>query len=292
MKPSTRFLREPFRALAGLAILLATLPVPAMPAASVNSAAVLAEIARNGNEGAQVQLAGHYLNGTGGFAQNPQLAALWFERAAIQGNAYAELRLGDLYEAGLGVARNLKVAADWREKAANRGNTMAQLKLARMYRDGEGVDRNLRQADYWFDRAAVEGDDEARQELATLRREEAMTLRPGQRDQQALGFVHLLDYPEFRIEEVWHHRLPELQKLADDGDLEAQYVIGTHYLQGSYGKVRSVDLAVSWFKRAAAGGDRRAARALARIYGQGGDGLPADPQLAQYWAARAAALSQ
>ncbi len=72
-------------------------------AAVPDAIAVLTRAAEHGADASQILLAVAYLNGDNGLARNPAKAAYWFERAAIQGNAYAEERLGDLYEQCIGL---------------------------------------------------------------------------------------------------------------------------------------------------------------------------------------------
>ena len=261
-------------------------------------AALLRDLAEDGNAGAQVQVAIRHLDGSGGFFKNTQLAVRWFERAAMQGNAYAEFRLGELYQEGIGIPRNSRVAADWMEKAANRGIARAQLKLGLMYARGDGVAKQTGSGRYWLERASIEGNQEARAVLANLREAGLATAnaadsapRPGpEAYDEAMRVVHLLEYAEFKIEEAWHNRLPELQGLAEDGDQRAQFEIGTYYLQGGMGRPRDVGTALRWYRRAAEGGSRRAALALARVYREGLDDVAADPEQARRWAARAASL--
>ena len=55
------------------------------------------------------------------------------------GNARAQTRLGDAYVEGRGVPRDDAAAGRWYEKAALQGETGAQVKLATMYAKGNGV---------------------------------------------------------------------------------------------------------------------------------------------------------
>src|ERR1700689_1421824 len=50
----------------------------------------------------QINLAANYLAGHG-VAQDPKLAAYWYEKAAGAGDPRAELQIGYLYETGFGV---------------------------------------------------------------------------------------------------------------------------------------------------------------------------------------------
>lgn len=53
-------------------------------------------------------------------------AANWYRKAALQGHADSQYKLGFLYELGLGVPQSRKVAFSWYEKAANLGNPYAK----------------------------------------------------------------------------------------------------------------------------------------------------------------------
>ena len=273
------------------------------PAAAITpaEARLVERVAADGNAGAQVLLAGMHLRGEGGYARDPAKAVQWYERAAIQGNAYAAFMLGELFDAGSGVERNLKLAADWREKAANRGHHPAQLKLAKMYLVGEGVERDQVKGEYWLERAAVEGNSEAQFLLAKIQRERVTTSENRKRADsllakavaqgyaQAIEYLHLLEFAEFQLDEAWHRRIPDLKRLAEDGDHDAQYQIGLHYAEGSFGSEKDNGLALHWFTRAAEGGNVAAMTKLAQIYAEGLYGVMRNPQQAALWGDRARA---
>jgi uncharacterized protein len=54
----------------------------------------------------------------------------WYEKAAAQGNAWAQAQLGQLYAVGRGVPQDYATARGWYEKAAAQGNAWAQAQLA------------------------------------------------------------------------------------------------------------------------------------------------------------------
>ena len=122
-----------------LAVVLISLYAAGVAAATAQELPMIKRLAERGSDGAQVILAGMYLRGEGGVARDDRQAAEWYEKAALQGNAYAQMKLGDLYESGQGVEKNAAIAADWREKAADRGNVKAQQLLGQMYLEGNGV---------------------------------------------------------------------------------------------------------------------------------------------------------
>ncbi len=235
---------------------------------------VIQREAERGRAASEVLLALAYLNGDGGLARDPAAAARWFEKAALQGNGFAEEQLGDLYAQGLGVPRNPRLAADWLEKAADRGVVTAQLKLGKMFLDGQGIARDPAKAHYWIERAAVEGnaeaqfllgsmyhtgqDIEANQGIAKSWFEKAAQ----QGYEGAAPLLRLIEKIGYLLEEGWYHRLPELHKLAEDGDLEAQYQLAQRYELGIDGLRKDPQTALLWYQRAAAEGHPGAKKAL------------------------------
>ncbi|GAC06207.1 hypothetical protein GAGA_3373 [Paraglaciecola agarilytica NO2] len=89
--------------------------------------------------------------------QDHKAAAIWFERAAKQGNASAQKNLGSMYEIGEGVPLDHKAAVTWYERAAEQGNTAAQISLGVMYARGEGLLQDYVKAHMWFNIAAANG---------------------------------------------------------------------------------------------------------------------------------------
>ena len=57
----------------------------------------------------------------------------WFEKAAADGNTDAMIKLGRLYEQGLGVAQDYNEVLKWFQKALEAGNTDATISLMRLY---------------------------------------------------------------------------------------------------------------------------------------------------------------
>ena len=238
--------------------------------------ALVSRSAERGSSASAVLLAVAYLNGDG-VPRDPAAAARWFEAAALQGNGYAEEKLGDLYAQGLGVARSPRLAADWREKAAKRGLVSAQLKLGKMYQEGQGVAADPAKARYWIERAAIEGNAEAQFLLGRMYHlGSEVEANPGlarswfekaaqQGYESAIQLLHLVESIGYQLEESWYHRLPGLHKLAEDGDGEAQYQLAQRYELGVGGVKQDLPTALFWYRRAAAGGHRLAGNALEEI---------------------------
>jgi TPR repeat protein len=58
------------------------------------------------------------------------MARAWYEKAALQRNAWAQAQLGQLYASGRGVPQDYTMARAWYEKAAAQGNAWAKAQLA------------------------------------------------------------------------------------------------------------------------------------------------------------------
>lgn len=263
-------------------------------AMTIEEAKMVSDAAVRGSASSQVLLAVMYRHGDGGLPQSDQQAAHWFEQAAEQGNPYAQMALGDLYEQGAGVTKNLKVAADWREKAAKRGNVQAQLKLGQMYLNGSGINKNLSKAEYWLKRAAIEGNTEAQFELGKLYRTPGWPSRDSklsnnwlaksaaQGYQDAVEFMYFIEHMGLELKEDFSQHAPHLQKLATDGDAEAQYQLAMRYEHG-IGRDQNYALAMYWFKLSATQGNVMAIKSLIHIYQNGLDGNPVSLVQAKYW---------
>lgn len=284
---------------AGIA-LVASAPTLALTA---DEAGLVSRGALRGNDASQVMLAVAYLKGDGGLPKDAAQAAHWFELAALQGNAFAQERIGDLYEQGIGVTASPVLAFDWRLKAATRGNLAAQVKLAKMYLAGSGTARDERQARDWLERAAVEGSAEAQFLLGRMahqaadspahRTEARNWLEQAARQgyERAAELLNLIESIGYSVEEGWHQHVPELSRLANDGDPEAQFLLAQRYEHGGDGIPRDPPQALRWYKAAAGNGHRASMLALSHIY-ESGSGVPRDVEAARSWARRATGAGQ
>lgn len=78
---------------------------------------------------------------------------VWLPKAE-QGDASAQLYVGEIYEKGLGQPANHQEAAKWYRKAAEQGNAQAQINLGAMYEKGLGVSKNPAAAAEWYRKAS------------------------------------------------------------------------------------------------------------------------------------------
>jgi hypothetical protein len=135
-------------------------------------------LAEQGDAAAQINLGNLYMKGLG-VEQSYPLALRWYQKAAEQGERIAQSKLGILYYHGLGTAANPAEAAHWFRKAADQGVAGAQTVLGSLYAAGEGVPKDLAQAYYWYTMAEEQGNPEAGKGRKSL--EDEMT--PGEKDE-------------------------------------------------------------------------------------------------------------
>lgn len=105
---------------------------------------------------AQYNLGVCYQDGMG-VQQNSSVAVMWFHKAALQGSAAAQHNLAVSYATGEGIVRNESQAFEWFLKAANQGMVEAQVSVAKRYASGTGVLRDIKKAYFWYSVAAVNG---------------------------------------------------------------------------------------------------------------------------------------
>jgi TPR repeat protein len=121
----------------------------------------LRKAAGEGNADAQTRLGLLYYRGRG-VPQDYAEALRWSRKAADQGDAVAQFNLGFMYAKGRGeVPQDYAETAHWYRKAADQGNIDAQFNLGLMYHKGEGVPRDSVEAHMWLSLAAsrAAGDD-------------------------------------------------------------------------------------------------------------------------------------
>lgn len=145
--------------------------------------------------------------GRGGVAENDEEAVVWFQRAAAQGQGWAQAnlcvryntgagveknhdealrlcklsaaqnnpagldQLGWMYQFGLGMEKNIDQAFHYYERAAKLGHANGQNNLAYMYEKGWGVTQDYQQALHWYRQSAAQGSSYAEWNLGRLYQE-------------------------------------------------------------------------------------------------------------------------
>jgi TPR repeat protein len=174
-----------------------------------------------------------YANGQG-VGRDYKAAVRWFQKAAEQGNADAQIMLGNLYGNGRGVPLDYEAAVSWWRKAAEQGDASAQDALGSMYGNGQGVPLDYEAALSWYRKAAEQGNASAQYALGSM---------------YGNGQGVPLDY---KAAASWYW------KAADQGNADAQYALGKMY--ADYGLAQDYVIAHMMFSLAAAGGSEEAAK--------------------------------
>ncbi len=89
-----------------------------------------------------------------GVLEDHKEAVKWYRKAAEQGYALAQVKLGGMYGSGRGVPQDHKEAIKWCRKAAMQGNARAQVALGASYAKGGGVLKDYVAAYAWYSLAA------------------------------------------------------------------------------------------------------------------------------------------
>ena len=213
--------------------------------------------AEQGNAAAQNKLGICYNIGLG-VAKDSNEALKWYRKAAEQGNAVAQNNMGNHYNE----RQNYTEAARWYRKAAEQGQTAAQSSLAELYYNGRGVAKDYAEAVKWFRKAAEQG-------------------APGA--QYQLGNCYYFGYG---VTQSYAEAVKWYRKAAEIGLSDAQSDLGYCYRMGQ-GVVRDDAEGVKWYRKAAEQGCVQAQINLADCY-RAGNGVTKSIPEAVKWYRKAA----
>ena len=188
-------------------------------------------------------------------------ACAWYQKAASQGQAMAQLMLGDCYYNGQGTAVDYEAAFYWYTKAAEQGNTSAQVSLGNMYDEGRGTAEDCQQAWNWYKQAAEAGNDWGCYHL---------------------GYMCLCGrgVPKNEVQAFqWY------KKAAKKKNAFGQAWLGYCYANG-IGTQHNLAVARQWYEKAALQGNSMAMNNLGYMY-QHGEGVAVDLTQARAWYERA-----
>ena len=192
-----------------------------------------------------------------GVPQDRTEAAAWFRKAAEQGIVRAQWRLGNMYAAGEGVPQDKAEAAAWLRKAAE-WNNRAQWQLGVMYAAGDGVPQDTKTALDWL-RSAVEhgigyeglvyfsaqGEPKDKSRAINWLREFVKTR---DRDDTRL-YSDILYSGNSDMAQNMAEAVDWLRKTAEQGFVEAQYILGRMYADAS--EPPDTAEAIRWYRMAA-----------------------------------------
>jgi len=216
---------------------------------------------------------------------------------AEQNDATAQTLIGVLYENGLGVAQDPGLAASWYDIAARNGDPAAAFQLALLMQEGRGIPQNRGRAAELFEQAAEGGYAEAKYNLALLHIEGVhvppdMVRAAGLMSEAAEAGLPraLYDYGIMLIEGAGV--APDIGAGADRvgraaraGLAEAQVEYATLLYLGQ-GVPQDREEAARWYRRAANQGNPVAQARLAKLHAVG-ENVELDLQEAAMWRALA-----
>jgi TPR repeat protein len=165
MQTSLRTLRIPIL----LTLFVCVVYIPSSHGVSPDEAKVarLQTEAQRGTIAAELELAAHYVTGTG-VSPDASLAARWYEQAARSGDADAQNQIGRFYQVGFGVPLDLARARNWYQLAAASGSASGKLNLGVLYLVGLGVPKDANFARQLFEEAAGRGNGTAAAYLGAM----------------------------------------------------------------------------------------------------------------------------
>lgn len=244
------------------------------------------EMAERGRSDAQHMLALAYRDGLG-LAKDPEIAAVWFERAAASGHVQSQYELGIAYLRGLGVEISSEQAVRWLSKAANAGQTDAAVVLASvLLARGEEEHARMR-----LQQAAETGHAVAAVRLGAFLESGI----GGEPDPSAAAEWYRQGGQEGEPEGVYRwallkangpeERVDVMRRAAEAGYSTAQYELAAHLLTA--GEVSEGKEGVSWLQTAAESGLPRAQFDLAIVY-RDGIAVPSDHDQFRQWITKAA----
>ena len=182
------------------------------------------------NPEAQFHLGLCYKNGSG-LSKNSNEAARLFQLADDQGNAEAQYHLGLCYETGEGVVKDQQRAVRLFQLSVEQGNANSQYRLGLCYQNGVGVKKSKTEATRLFKLAAKQGNLEAFNCLGeSYQMEEKLKqtiyVRPP-------TCSILQDSPSWqRGKKKPRKSAANLQKLSDQGDVDATYRLALRCING------------------------------------------------------------
>jgi TPR repeat protein len=213
--------------------------------------------AEQGNADAQVALGQMYVHGRG-LVKDEVKGVQWYRKAAEQGNAHGLELFGDAYRDGIGVEANYELALHWYRKGIEQEHPGIQVSLGTMYQYGLGVAQSDEQALQWYRKAADQGNAYA---------------------QNCLGNAY---YGGTGVIQNHEQAVHWYQKAADQGNADAQNNLGNVYHHGT-GVVQDHVQAVHWYQKAADLGNADAQNNLGNVYYHGTGVVQDHVQAAHWW---------
>ncbi|XP_048852724.1 protein sel-1 homolog 1-like isoform X2 [Brienomyrus brachyistius] len=209
-------------------------------------------------------------------SQNVSWAKELFEKLALEGSPKAQMALGFLYAAGLGVNSSQAKALVYYTFGALGGNLVAHMILGYRYWGGVGVPQSCESALTHY-------------RLVANHVASDISLMGG----SAVQRVRLLDEvenPGSTSGMLEEDLIQYYQFLAEKGDVQAQVGLGQLHLHGGRGVEQNHERAYNYFNQAANAGNTHAMAFLGKMYSEGSEFVPQNNETALRYFKKAADL--
>ncbi|ORY34401.1 HCP-like protein [Rhizoclosmatium globosum] len=164
-------------------------------------------------------------------------AVHWYLKSADQGNAHAQVILGNCCEIGHGVPQDYSKAVRLYQKAAEQGNAQAQVNIVICFYYALGVSLDYAKAVHWYQKAA---------------------------DQGAQVKLENCDKSGYRVPQEYCEAVISYRNPVDQGYTSAQAWLGLCY-ENSHGVPQYYNEAEIWYQVSADNGDEYGRTGLANI---------------------------
>jgi TPR repeat protein len=216
------------------------------------------EQAAAGDKSAQAEVAHWYFHGSYGLPVDRKEAAIWFTKAAEQGDEPSQRELAEMYEFGEGVPADHATALKWIRRAVAQYNGASTI-IAQRYRVGNRAPKDARKAAEWCRISAEAGHIAAQNEL---------------------GEIYELEFQDYTEAAKWY-------RIAANADAWGWTVSARAAAMANLGRVyayargvpQNYPEAVKWYERALDAGSTAASYGLGLLY-EHGNGVAQDSKRA------------
>ena len=214
--------------------------------------------------------------GGNGFPRHDDVAAEWFRKSAVQGNATGAASYGRYLLNGSGVPKDMDQAIKYLKLGADGGVASAMSALGWAYHFGEGVEKDIKEAVRLYRQAAEKGDLYGCSQLGLLYKNGDGVIKDAQQAVKWLKIASDSGYTDakknlgnlYQSGEGVPQDLIRASKLflevAVSGDVECQRVIGVRYQLGIGFPIDLVE-SYAWYNIGASAGDDQSAKSREEV---------------------------
>ncbi|XP_063079569.1 protein sel-1 homolog 1 isoform X2 [Engraulis encrasicolus] len=215
-------------------------------------------------------------------AQNVTKAKYLFEKLTLEGSPKAQMALGFLYAAGLGVNSSQAKALVYYTFGALGGNLVAHMILGYRFWGGVGVPQSCESALTHYRLVANHV-----QSLSSVANDVSLT---GGSAVQRIRLLDEVENPGSTSSMLEEDLIQYYQFLAEKGDIQAQVGLGQLHLNGGRGVEQNHQRAYEYFNQAANAGNTHAMAFLGKMYSEGSEFVPQNNETALQYFKKASEL--